>query len=288
MGASCATPRATRHAVRAPAVRALALSLALLLALPLAPAAFPIATRTVAAQSQPGDALSVARAFDTAWNRHDLDAVVAAFAPDAVVRQATTFTSSGGGHVVVADVYGARLQYGVGAEPYTVEGDEVVWRGRAAIRLWAVALFALRHRADASGFTFARGPGDLGDGGEGDERNVAWLYRAHVDFFQAIPGVPPAEGTATVTVRAGAITALALDGSVDARTRRDEAVSASLQAAGERSALAQSQVPVAVPAVPAVVLQAPAWQDGAWPLSLVALGVGAYALALGRGRARRH
>src|SRR5688572_22949016 len=70
--------------------------------------------------------------------------------------------------------------------------------GPEDIREWARQLFALRRRTEASGFALVGVPDEL-------DRSVVWRYRAHVDLFQQVPGVPPAEGIAIATTRSGAI-----------------------------------------------------------------------------------
>ena len=83
--------------------------------------------------------------------------------------------------VSLDDVFGARFTV-FPTTPFAVEGDAAAWRGHAGVREWARALFALRHQADATGHTEEQG-------------RVTWRYRARVDPYQAVPGVPPAEGT---------------------------------------------------------------------------------------------
>src|SRR5687768_14438032 len=90
-----------------------------------------------AAVGQVAEPLAVAQALDATWNRHDLDAVVAAFAPDAVVRQASSVVGASADDAVVDDVYGARLQLEGGTAIPAIEGDDVVWRGHESIRAWA-------------------------------------------------------------------------------------------------------------------------------------------------------
>jgi hypothetical protein len=68
---------------------------------------------------------------------------------------------------------------------------------------------------------------------------VSWTYRAFVDPYQRIPGVPPVEGTAEATVAAGHITSLTIAVTRASAEHRDAALAAAAAAAGyARAALA--------------------------------------------------
>ena len=79
----------------------------------------------------------MATALNAAWNAHDEAAVLALFAPDAVVRQPAEIRNSGASPVV-RDVYGAPWSHEGGDDPLPALGDAVVWAGRPGIRAWAV------------------------------------------------------------------------------------------------------------------------------------------------------
>jgi hypothetical protein len=223
------------------------------------------------------------RSFGVAWNAHDIDAVVAHFAPDAVVRQSTGVTvtvsyyaSGMDGFVDLRDVFGARLTASPSQAPFAVEGGAAVWRGQTGVREWARLLFTLRHRAEVTGYATADG-------------RVTWRYRAHVDPYQTIPGVPRAEGTAAATVRGGWITELSLSMPADRVAQREAALNAAAAAAvrragavsgasASRSRFAGSPAPVPTP---------PDTTDASAPLTVAALGAAASAFSIVCSRTRQ-
>ena len=231
-------------------------------------------------QAQELDPVAVARSFSVAWNAHDVDAVVAHFAPDGVVREARlVWEMANDGSTATYVVYGGHLTgahdaYGTGAHgspPFTLEGGAVVWCGSGRIRAWAQRLFALRHRAEADGYT-------------ADAERVTWCYRARVDHYQLISGVPAAEGTAAMTARGGRITELVLIPAVESLQVREAAVRAALARAAAAARTAATEPVTSRP--PARGVRATA-ADDYWQLAAAGLGAAAWALSTVRGRARR-
>jgi hypothetical protein len=138
--------------------------------------------------------LALAAAYTTAWNAGDLDAVVALFDADAVVRQRGAEIDVHGPNVAVRDAFGVRLDF-VG-DPPAADAGGVIWaRGRPEIRAWARRLVADGHQVEAANY-------------QAVDDTVRWDYRATTDLFRRLPGVGPSGGTAELTVRAGAIVAL--------------------------------------------------------------------------------
>jgi len=141
------------------------------------------------------DPVPVADAYLAAWNAHDLPAVLALLAPDAVVRERRS--------VVPPHVWDTRDSAVVRAYLEAVnDGDAdaggLVWMtGRQEIAAWAAARFPQRHR-------YAAGPRRAAGG------TVRWPYREFVDPFQRTPGISPAEGDAEAVVRGGRIAVLSL------------------------------------------------------------------------------
>jgi ketosteroid isomerase-like protein len=164
-----------------------------------------------AAQAPPApEPVRVAEAFTAAWNAHDLPAVLALFAPDAVVRERQG--------PVPPHVWDTRDRQVVRAYLEVPRGgrDDVpspfVWvTGHQEIAAWAAARFALRHR-------YAVGPPcAIGD-------TVGWPYREFIDPFQLAPGFGPSEGDAEAVVRGGRIAVLSLVQTLESVLRRwDEA-----------------------------------------------------------------
>jgi hypothetical protein len=110
---------------------------------------------------------------------------------------------------------------------------------------------------------------------------VTWHYRAQVDPYQTIPGLPPVEGTATATVRAGRITVLALASAPESIERRTAALSAHSAAAmatqrGGATAPFVAPRPTSTPAPPGSA-------DLGVPLAVAGLGAAAWALSVARG-----
>jgi hypothetical protein len=230
-------------------------------------------------QAQEADRVGVARAFNAAWNAHDVEGVVAVFAPGATIRQThTRFVVDGPGegapdpqawhYQATEDTYGAGERSLAGAQD--VGGwprGEVVWAtGTARIRAWVPWFVAARHRIEASAYQ-----------AEGD--TVTWRYRAFADPYQQIVGVEPAEGTARVVVHAGRITAFTFDTDEATAARRQRQVAAGLHA---RLAAAHATAPPA-----AVVPGASAAPESGLPLALVGAALAGLAVTRCSRRRRR-
>jgi ketosteroid isomerase-like protein len=240
--------------VRAPGLAVLAV-LAVLAAAALAGGG--VAPRPLHAQAP--DLVPVAAAYTAAWNAHDLPAVLALFAPDAVVR--------GRSGTVPAAVWDTRDPQVVRAylegsgDGLNYNPSALVWvTGHQEIAAWAAAAYAHRHRFAATQYHAA---GDT----------VSWPYREFLDPYQRLPGVGPLEGDAEAVVRDGRITRLTLlpsPASVRRRHGEVEAAGAG-RVATYRAALRGAGAgpplrgpPRAAPAEPAPV---------GWPLALGALAV---------------
>ena len=231
-----------------------------------------VAPRPLHAQAP--DLVPVAPAYTAAWNAHDLPAVLALFAPDAVVRERGGRCRPPCG--TPATHGSCRTTWTLASDGANSDPSNLVWvAGHPQIAAWAAARFAQQHR-------FAAGPYHAA----GD--TVGWPYREFVDPYQRLPGVGPLEGDAEAVVRDGRITRLTLllsPASVRRRHGEVEAAGAgrvatyraSLRGAGASPPL--SGPPRAAPAEPAPV---------GWPLALGALAVlGAVTAALRRRRARQ-
>jgi hypothetical protein len=138
----------------------------------------------------------VVQAYTAAWNAHDLPAVLALFAPDAVVRERRSEVPP---HVWDArdpQVVRAYLDGSNYGDSFDAGG--LTWAmGHRQIAAWAAARFARNHR-------FAVGPyGAAGD-------TVGWSHREFIDPFQLAPGIGPTDGDAEAAVRGGRITVLSL------------------------------------------------------------------------------
>ncbi|HVG97312.1 MAG TPA: nuclear transport factor 2 family protein, partial [Chloroflexota bacterium] len=204
----------------------------------------------------------VAEAFTAAWNAHDLPAVLALFAPDAVVRERW-----GAVPPYVWDTRDPQVVHAYLRD----DAPGLVWvTGRAEIAAWAAARFAAHSRLVADAY---RAAGDT----------VGWSYRAFADAYQLV-GVGPAEGEAEAVVRGGRIAVLSLVQTPASVLRRENEgrVAAARAAATRRAAPAGDG--------PSVRLSGPPRGDAeptgaAWPLALsgLALLTGA-AVALRRRR----
>ena len=123
----------------------------------------------------------VAEAYTAAWNAHDLPAVLALFAPDAVVRERRGAVPPEVWDTRDPQVVRAYLEDSDYGDAYDAGG--LAWaRGHQQIAAWAAAHFA-RHQRLA-----AEQPRAAGD-------TVGWQYREFVDPLQGLPGVGPLEGT---------------------------------------------------------------------------------------------
>ena len=226
------------------------------------------------------DLVAVAQAFNAAWNAHDAEAVLAVFAPEAVIRQpAASAGGDGGGgrRVTVRDVYGAAFD--AWDEPPAERRGMVTWAADPATRrVWVQRLLRRNHRVAATDYRAA---------GE----RVRWTFRAFADPYQTLPGVGPTDGTARAVVRAGRITTLVTAPEPASVRQREEAVFAAVAAGAARGVARATQTAGAAPsqARPATPRSERPGGRGAsddaiatWPLLLAGLGVGAACLATRR------
>ena len=171
------------------------------------------------------DATALAAAFAAAWAARDLEAVVALFADDAVVRQrgaelAVAGDPLYGPSVTVRDAFGVGLDY-FGDPPRHDPDDPrvVIWAaGRPQIRAWARRLFA-------SDQTAAADPAAAETAGD----TVRWAYRATAAAYRRLPGVAPTAGTIELTVRAGRIVSLTTESDPATVRARDAAIARALR-----------------------------------------------------------
>ena len=235
--------------------------------------------RSAAQGSPPAPALiPVAQAYTAAWNAHDLAAVLACFAPDAIVRERWG--------AVPPDVWDTRdprvarayLDNAFAGEAYATHG--FAWAtGRPEIAAWAAARFAQRHR-------FAT------DQHHATGDTVAWRYQEFVDPFQRTPGFSPTEGSAEAVVRAGRITVLTLvrsPASAERQRAEADAALAALRTATHRASQ-RAAGPGAPPQLPEAARGDPsdAPSAAAWPLALGGLAaLGGVTAALRRRWATR-
>ena len=214
--------------------------------------------------------VAVAEAYTAAWNAHDLPAVLARFAPDAVVRERRG--------AVPAEVWDSRdpqvvRAYLRASYDGEVAADDFAWvTGHPQIAAWAAAHFKLRHRYVAGQH---RAAGDT----------VSWPYREFSDPFQLLPGVGPAEGDAEAVVRDGRITRLTLLRSpASAQRQQGEAEAARVQAeATQRAAPLGDGLSLPRSGPP----RAAEPTDPAWPVALGGLALLAVGAATLRRRQRR-
>ena len=237
-----------------------------------------LAAGTGVAAAAPESALiASARAFTAAWNAHDLDAVLALFAPDAVVRVRRG--------AVPPEVWDSRdpqvvraYQDGADAGANYDAGGFVWATGRSQIAAWAAAHFKEHHR-------FAAGPPRAAGG------TVGWPYRAFVDPYQLLPGVGPTEGDAEAVVRGGRIATLTLvESSASVRRRGGEADAGFARAMATRRAAPYWDEPAGVsvpPGGPRGAARAAEPTPVGWPLALGGLGLLAAGAAAQRPRRPR-
>jgi hypothetical protein len=202
------------------------------------------------------DPAAAARAFGAAWNAHDLEAVLAGFAPDAVVRERRG--------AVPAAVWDTRdplvvRAYLDAADGAAADTHGLTWvTGRQQIAAWAAAHFARAHR-------FAAGPYRAAGA------TVGWPYREVVDPYQRLPGVDPTEGTAEAEVRGGVITRLTLVQSpASVQRRRSELEGLAVGAVTTRRAAPPGAGPSVPPREPRGAAEP---TDATWPLALGGLAV---------------
>jgi ketosteroid isomerase-like protein len=244
-----------------------------LLAAVLAAALAVSASAASAAPLRPGresDATALAWAFTAAWNAQDLDAVLACFAPDAVVRERRGDVPA---HVWdVRDPQVVRAYLDDAPESRNYDACALVWvTGRRQIAAWAAARFARRDRFVAGPY---RPTGDT----------VNWSYQAIDDLAQRLLGVGPLEGDAEAVVRGGRITVLTLVVSPEAVQRQQGEEAAVLALAATRRATPEPAAPGVPPRRPPRD-SAAAPTGVAWPLALAGLALlGAATVTLHRRR----
>jgi hypothetical protein len=208
------------------------------------------------ALAQQADLVAFAQAYTTAWNAHDLAAVLACFAPDAVVRHRDAMVPE-----AAWASEEAMRQY-----LYAEEGWHygLVWaRGAADVADVTERAFAAHAHTDTSAYRTA---------GE----TVTWRYVLHEDPFHQFPGVGPVTGVAEAVVRGRQIVQISTVHDADSVQRRHAALLAHLGVA-----------PTTAAARP---LQARRTQDGveptplAWPLTFGGLAAAGSLLAAWRRR----
>jgi hypothetical protein len=245
--------------------------------LPALAAGLALASRPAAPRldAQPSAPVAVAGALDAAWNAHDLGAVLAVFAPDAVVRERRGDVPAAVWDTRDPHVVRAYLEGSHDGDNYDTGG--LVWvTGHQQIAAWAAARFAQHHRFESAR---PREAGDL----------VVWQYREFVDPFQRTPGVAPIEGSAEAVVRSDRITSLTLVLSpASAHRQRSEVAAAFDHAMATQRRAPPSDGPTVMTRRPPSEGASAEPIDSAWVLALGALAlVGAGAVARRRRRGSR-
>jgi hypothetical protein len=228
-----------------------------------APAAAALAGGAAAARAAPEpDLIVVARAFTAAWNAHDVEAVVALFAPDAEVREPRAALATAGPDAAAGPDARASDPFGtqryLAGRPLAVDEDgTVAWAaGRAELRAWAQDVLARGARTSATGYAAA-----------GEE--VTWAFAMALDPLPRVGVAEPLAGTATARLRGGRIASLLLVADGASVQRREAASTAALLATATAAhAGGADGRPGRAPA-PRAAGEAPA---GAWPLALGGLG----------------
>jgi MYXO-CTERM domain-containing protein len=226
-----------------------------------------------AAQGPPAapEPVRVAEAFTAAWNAHDLPAVLALFAPDAVVRERRgevppEVWDTSDPQVVRAYLEDTRHEL-------NYNPSDLIWvTGHPEIAASAADAFAHRHRFAAAPY---RAAGDT----------VSWSYRASDDAAQLLSSAGPLEGDAEAVVRGGRIAVLTLVVSPES-VRRQQSAAATVIA---RKAATLRAAPAGDgPGVPRSGPPRGATEPtgAAWPLGLGGLALLAAAVALRRRRRR--
>jgi hypothetical protein len=155
------------------------------------------------------EVIALAQAYNAAWSAQDVGAVLAFFAPEAVI-------------------------YADRARPASDDHQgEVVWAtGAPQLRGWVQARLASNYRVQATNY---RG---LAPRYQGDGDAVAWDFKEYADPHEAL-GIEPLVGTAIAVVRAGHIVALYIADDPMSVERRDTAYRAALLAHASPSAAGQ-------------------------------------------------
>jgi hypothetical protein len=220
-------------------------------------------------RAQGTDPVAVARAFDAAWNAHDLDAVLVLFAADAVVRDRWGAVPPAVWETHDPAVVRKFFEDSHDGDNYDTGG--LTWAsGQEEITAWAAARFAQHHRFVAVGYR------PVG-------ATVRWDFQEFVDPFQRTPGVSPTEGTAAAAIRDGTIRRLTLVQSPESvRRHRSDVAVAFDQAMAARGAVpfrADPRGPLSQPRRGPAAAEPP---TAAWPMAL-----GGLALLGGLAAARR-
>lgn len=192
------------------------------------------------AAAQQRDLAPFAQAYNAAWNARDLDAVLAFFAPDAIVLD------------TVADS----------------DKPPASWVGEDAIRARMRTAFLAQSHVDTSTYqTSAQRSGET----------VTWRYRLWENPYQQWPGVEPVDGTAEAVVQAGQIIRLRTAHDSDSVHRRSDALFAAARSRVPQ--LGAPAAPGLAPAQDASRPQPRQTRDGAeptrpaWPLALGSLAL---------------
>jgi hypothetical protein len=202
----------------------------------------------------------LAEAFTAAWNGRDQDAVLASFAPDAIVRERWGPVPPEVWDSRDAGVVRRYLEDSHDGDAYDTGG--LTWAsGQEEIAAWAAARWARHARFVVVGY---RAVGDT----------VVWRYQEFVDPFQRTPGIGPIEGTAEAVVRDGAIAVLTLVRSpASVQRQRDEAAVAFDRAMATQVADPARDGTSGLPRRPrgGGAAAEPTW--AAWPLALSGLAL---------------
>jgi hypothetical protein len=215
------------------------------------------------------DLVAFARAFGAAWSARDLAAVLAGFAPDAVVRERHGEVPAAVWDTRDPEVARGYLDRAHDGDSYATNG--FAWAtGPQQLAAWVAARFARDHRIVPDSLRVA---GDA----------VAWRYRELLDAAQVALGIAPLEGDAEAVVRGGRITVLSLVVAPEAvRRLRSEVRVAADRAVAQRRA-APSGDAVGGPAAPRGAAAEP--PGATWPLALGGLALaGGVTVALRRRR----
>src|SRR5262249_5412239 len=137
-----------------------------------------------------------ARAFGAAWSAHDLAAVLACFAPDAVVRERHGALPAAVWDTPDPQVVRAYLDGAPDGDRYATDGFFWV-TGPQPLAAWVAARFARDHRIVPDSLRVTRD-------------TVAWRYQELLDAVQVALGIAPLEGDAEAVVRGGRIAVLSL------------------------------------------------------------------------------
>jgi hypothetical protein len=185
-------------------------------------AALAVSPPQIPAQDPAADLAAVARAFNTTWNTHDADAVLAFFADTPVIRQASPVLAGYDEYVATVDTYGVAMavsyaRIGGGQDPI------VLATGRTDVRQWVEGLFAANHRLETANYQVS-----------GDQ--VTWTYRAFADPYQQVPHIGPSEGAVSAVLHQGKIVSLTITADpASVRMRQAEVATAVAYGVQQRS-----------------------------------------------------